>query len=78
MTQNFTPEYLTAYLYNELSVSQRLTVEDALRADPVLADTLREMQLGKQTIPQVMFEAPARALRNVLRYSRESRIEQHA
>lgn len=74
MTTKFTLEDLTAYLYNEVSTSRRLNIEDALRADPVLADTLADMRQGKRALPRVRFDAPDRTLRSVLRYSRETTI----
>ncbi len=76
MQRNFTPEKLTAYLYNELSISERLDVEDALLADPVLADNLEDMRRAKAEMPQVKFDAPGRSICKILRYSRETAIGQ--
>jgi hypothetical protein len=78
MKQKFTPEDFVSYLYRETSASQRLAIEEALHRDPVLADELNELRRGKQMLPRVKFNAPDRALKNVLKYSQHRALEKHA
>ncbi len=70
MTKDFTPENLLAYLYGELPAGRRLDTEDAIAADPVLAQEYRELRAAQQQLPAVRFNAPRRALNQVLSYSR--------
>lgn len=75
MTKDFTPENLLAYLYGELPAGRRLDTEDALAADPVLAQEYRDLRAAKRQLPAVRFNAPRRSLDRILCYSR-SPLEQ--
>lgn len=75
MKQNSTPEDLMAYLYAEASIAQRLTIQDALHRDPVLALELEQLRRSKQQFPKVKFTAPKRSLQNILNYSRSTALE---
>lgn len=75
MKQNFTPEDLMAYLYDETSLAQRLATQDALRRDPVLAQELEQLRRSKRRFPKVKFTAPKRSLQSILNYSRSTALE---
>lgn len=75
MKQNFTPEDLMAYLYAETSIAQRLTIQDALRRDPVLSLELEQLRMSKRQFPKVKFTAPKRSLQSILNYSRSTALE---
>jgi hypothetical protein len=75
MKQNFTPEDLVAYLYTEISIAQRLTIQDALRRDPVLSLELEQLRMSKRQFPKVKFTAPKRSLQSIMNYSRSTALE---
>lgn len=75
MKHNFTPEDLTAFLYAETTIAQRLAIQDALRRDPVLAQELEQLKNAKRQFPRVKFTAPKRSLQSVLNYSRTTALE---
>lgn len=77
MKHVFTPQDLIAYLYSEVSIAQRLAIQEALRSDPALALELEQLRIAKQQFPQVRFTAPKRSLQHILNYSRTAALEEH-
>lgn len=75
MKQTFTPEDLTAYVYAETSINQRLAIQDAARRDPILAQEIEQLRIAKQQFPKVKFTASKRSLQNILNYSRSTALE---
>ena len=75
MKHIFTPDNLLPYLYQECSASQRLATEDAIHGDPVLQQELNELQAAKLQLPKVKFRASQRSLKQVMNYSRSTRLE---
>jgi anti-sigma factor RsiW len=77
MKHIFTPEDLIPYLYSEANLTERLTVKEALRQDPLLAHELEELRAAKLQFPQVKFNAPRRSLQSILNYSKSTALEEH-
>lgn len=75
MKQNFTPQDLVSYLYAETSLANRLTIQDALRRDPVLVQELEQLRASKRQFPKVKFNAPKRSRQSILNYSRSTALE---
>lgn len=75
MEQTFTKENLTAYLYSEMDILQRLEFEETLNTSPALRKELKELKKAKQQFPGVKFNAPKRSLKRVLNYSRSITLE---
>ena len=53
MEQTFTKEDLTAYLYSEMDILQRLEFEETLNVSPALKKELKELKKAKQQFPGV-------------------------
>jgi hypothetical protein len=73
---NFTPNSIIAYLYGETNLSESLSIEHAMDADPLLSAEYRELASAKKEFPKVMFNAPSSTLQAILRYSKKTRMEQ--
>lgn len=73
---NLTPNSIIAYIYGETSLSEALSVEHAMDADPLLAAEYRELTSARKEFPKAMFNAPPRTLQAILRYSEKTRMEQ--
>lgn len=75
MKQTFTKEDLTAYLYSEMNQAEHIAFEQALGADPLLANEVAELRQTKQQFPKVKFNAPKRSLQKIMNYSRSTALE---
>lgn len=73
---NFTPNNIVAYLYGETNLSDALSIEHAMDADPLLAAEYKELACAKKEFPKVMFNTPPRTIQAILRYSEKTRMEQ--
>ena len=78
MKQRFTSENLVKYLYQESSVSERLAVREALQSDESLRDVFQELVSGYQQLPKVKFNASAKTLQRILRYSERTAVGKEA
>lgn len=73
---NLTPNSIVAYLYGETNLSESLSIEHAMDADPLLAAEYRELAGARKEFPKAMFNTPPRTLQAILRYSEKTRMEQ--
>ena len=63
------------FAYNELPVLERLEAEDLLEREPAAMRAFEQMMLAKQELPPVRFQPTPAAIRRVLSYSRNPRLE---
>ncbi|MBV6655744.1 MAG: hypothetical protein KI786_18380 [Mameliella sp.] len=71
MKQSFTSNHLVKYLYNEVTVSERLGLEEALTQDFGLFEEYNELKAAHRALPKVTFSPSNQALQRVLEYSSE-------
>ncbi len=78
MKHHFTPNHLVRYLYNEVSATERLDLEEALSQDYGLFEQYSELKAACQQLPKVKFSPSAATLQEVLKYSEGAALERHA
>lgn len=78
MKQKFTSENLVKYLYHESSVSERLAVREGLERDDSLREAFQELVSGYQQLPKVKFNASAKTIQRILRYSERTAVGKEA
>jgi|AntRauTorckE5430_2_1112549.scaffolds.fasta_scaffold24331_2 hypothetical protein len=71
MKQSFTSNHLVRYLYNEVTVSERLGLEEALTRDFGLFEEYNELKAAHRALPKVTFSPSNQTLQRVLEYSSE-------
>ncbi|WP_425422425.1 hypothetical protein [Phaeodactylibacter xiamenensis] len=71
MKQSFTSNHLVRYLYNEVTVSERLGLEEALTRDFGLFEGYSELKAAYRALPKVTFSPSKQSLQRVLEYSSE-------
>lgn len=71
MKQSFTSNHLVRYLYNEVTVSERLGLEEALTQDFGLFEEYNELKAAHRALPKVTFSPSKQTLQNILEYSSE-------
>lgn len=76
MKQNFTQSSLIQFIYNEVSTSERLAISEAIRKDPQLRKTYRDLKAAQLKLPRAKFNAPKSAIKNILKYSKSAAFEQ--
>jgi hypothetical protein len=75
MMQNFTPNALIRFMYQEVSTSEQLAILEALRIDADLHQTYEALKTAQRQLPQVKFNAPAGILQQVLEHSKSSAVK---
>lgn len=78
MKHCFTPNHLVRYLYNEVSATERLDLEETLTQDYGLSEHYSELKAAYQQLPKVKFSPSAATLQEVLSYSERAALERHA
>jgi hypothetical protein len=78
MKQSFTPDHLIKYLYNEVTATERLGLEEALAQDYGLFEHYTELKAAYNQLPRVKFSPSPATLQNILGYSERSALEQQA
>ncbi len=77
MKQIFTTNHLVRYLYNEVTVSERLGIEEALTRDFGLFEAYNELKAAYQMLPKVTFSPAPGTLKEILSYSEGQAVERH-
>lgn len=78
MRQNFTSNHLVRYLYNEVTISERLGLEEALTRDFGLFEEYSELKAAHRALPKVTFSPSNKTLQRVLQYSgQQAAFESH-
>ena len=73
---NFTPEDLLLYLYNETSEKQTAAIEAALKKDWTLREKLAVLKTSMQRLDKLTESPRTEVVLNVLNYAREKSIEE--
>jgi len=73
---NFTPEDLLLYLYNETSDEQTAAIEAALKRDWTLREKLAVLKTSMQRLDKLTESPRTEVVLNVLNYAREKTIEE--
>ncbi|HKK80159.1 MAG TPA: hypothetical protein VJ933_11040 [Phaeodactylibacter sp.] len=76
MKQNFTPNHLVRYLYNEVTVTERLALEEAIAQDYGLFEHYNELKAASRQLPKVTFSPSPGTLQSILGYSERTALEQ--
>ena len=66
---NYTPEDLLQYLYNEVDSVTRRGIEDALENDWTLREKLSVMKASHQRLNSIVEQPRTEAVLNVLKYA---------
>jgi hypothetical protein len=69
---NFTPEQLIAFHYNELPLAEQLQLADALASNWALQQKYEVIAASTSRLDRAMQKAPAEAVANVVNYAREA------
>lgn len=75
MRQNFTPNHLVRYLYNEVTVTERLAFEKAIAQDYGLFEHYAELKEAYRQLPKVTFSPSPATLQSILGYSERTELE---
>jgi hypothetical protein len=73
---NFTPEDLLLYLYNEASSEQTIAIESALKNDWTLREKLAVLKTSMQRLDKITEAPRTEVVLNVLNYAREKTAEE--
>ncbi len=77
MEQNSTSDLLIQFLYKETSAAESMAVQEALMTDINLLEEYNELFSAYRELPKVTFRPSSSALRNILRYSERTALENH-
>lgn len=72
---NFTPEDLLLYLYNEMEESQRVEVEKALQKDWTLREKLSVLKTSMQRLDKLIETPRTEVVLNVLHHAQKVNSE---
>ena len=78
MKQKFTPNDLIRFLYNEVSATERLSMDEALCDNLRLREEFEGLQEAYQQLPKVTFRPSSRTIQDILKYSEKTTLEKHA
>ncbi|MCB0558713.1 MAG: hypothetical protein H6573_10975 [Lewinellaceae bacterium] len=78
MKQTFTPNDLIRFLYNEVSATERLSMDEALCDNLRLREEFEGLQEAYQQLPKVTFRPSSRTIQDILKYSEKTTLEKHA
>jgi hypothetical protein len=73
---NYTPEDLLLYLYNEASEEQTVAIKNALESDWTLREKLAVLKDSMKRLDTVMEAPRSNVVLNILNYAREQSAEQ--
>lgn len=73
---NFTPEDLLLYLYNEASEEQTVAIKNALESDWTLREKLAVLKDSMKRLDTVMEAPRTNVVLDILNYAREQSAEQ--
>ena len=68
---NFTPEDLLLYLYNETTPPKTNAIEEALKKDWTLREKLAVLKTSKERLDKIIESPRTEVVLNVLNYARE-------
>lgn len=68
---NFTPEDLLLYLYNETTLLKTNAIEEALKKDWTLREKLAVLKASKERLDKIVESPRIEVVLNVLNYARE-------
>jgi hypothetical protein len=66
---NFTPEDLLLYLYNEVSPEQKATIEEELQKDWTLREKLNVLKASLRHLNEISYSPRTEVVLNILRYN---------
>lgn len=68
MQKDFTLEDLVSLLYNEPDASTRMSMYEALEAQPALLSEFQQLSEAKQQLPKVTFSPSDNTIKEILAY----------
>ena len=77
MDNNSTQLNLVKFLYQESNAAESLEVLEALKKDPALRSEYKALQKAKNEFPKVKFNPSKSSIEAILRYSKETALEEH-
>jgi len=75
MVTNFTKEDLIRYIYKEVTVSEKMQIEQAIKKDFSLYEAYAESKAAYDELPKVKFSPSTASLKTILKYSSQSPVE---
>ncbi|MBO9658025.1 MAG: hypothetical protein J7527_04300 [Chitinophagaceae bacterium] len=73
---NYTPEDLLLYLYNEASEEQTVAIKNALESDWTLREKLAVLKDSMKRLDPIMEAPRSNVVLNILKHAREQSAEQ--
>jgi hypothetical protein len=71
---NFTPEDLLLYLYNETPIQKTNAIEEALKKDWTLREKLTVLKTSMERLDKIVESPRTEVVLNVLNYAREKSV----
>jgi len=75
MVTNFTQSDLIRYIYKEVTVSEKMQIEQAIKTDFSLYEMYSESKAAYDELPRVKFNPSTAVLQSIMKYSSQFPIE---
>ena len=75
MEINFTQSDLIRYIYKEVTINEKLLIEQALKKDFSLYEMYTESKAAYDELPRVKFNPSTATLNAIMKYSSQSPVE---
>ena len=75
MHRSLTQNHLVTLLLDDVKPAEKLAMLDVVNNDWTLKESYKELKLGLQSMPKVVFRPSQKSLDNILRYSKTSLVE---
>ena len=74
--QKFTPEDLLEYLYKDISLEKKLSIEFALESDWTLREKLAVLKTAQERLNSITVSPRTEIILNVLNYARKTSVSE--
>ena len=75
MEINFTQSDLIRYIYKEVTINEKLLIEQALKKDYTLYEMYTESKAAYDELPRVKFNPSTATLNAIMKYSSQTPVE---
>ncbi len=75
MEINFTQSDLIRYIYKEVTINEKLLIEQALKKDYSLYEMYMESKAAYDELPRVKFNPSTATLNAIMKYSSQTPVE---
>jgi len=75
MELSFTQSDLIRYIYKEVTINEKLQIEQALKSDFALYEMYAESKAAYDELPRVKFNPSTSVLQSIMKYSSQFPVE---